>query len=93
MMRVRINYIYFRYGHLEFLKAIMKHPRVKFAFYSMIPKSNLFPIIDKIFENDEDLLRNKGLFDRDFNKKAPEVTGNDYKFIADLDKVWESHRC
>ena len=29
-------------------------------------------------------------FDNDYNTPAPDITGNQYKYIRDLDKVWNS---
>jgi len=71
------NFHYFREGTIPFLKSIMCHPRVKFAFYSTIIRPNIMPIILKLFEKDQPLLQEymKTVFDQSFNKPAPEITG------------------
>lgn len=65
MMKHKRNFIYFREGSIQFLKSIMSHPRVKFAFYSTIIRPNIMPIILKLFENEKSLLNEymKMLFD------------------------------
>lgn len=40
---------YFREGHMAFLKSVMRHPRVKFAFNSSITRRNIMPIINNMF--------------------------------------------
>lgn len=43
---------YLRDGYLQFLRAIMQHPRVKFAFYSSIMRKNITPILLEAFKED-----------------------------------------
>ena len=89
------NHHYFREGQLPFLRALMSHPRVKFAFYSSIMRKNIMPIITKMFERDMLLFSNHmmALFDQDYNKSAPELTGDKWGMIRDLQKVWDSPAC
>ena len=35
----------------------------------------------------------KVLFDQGFNKSAPEITGQPYGFIRDLEQIWKSNEC
>ena len=86
MFKHKINYVYYRDGYLQFLRAIMSHPRVKFTFYSTIIRPNILPIILKAFDSDMGLLSEhmSAIFDQKFNKPAPEITGEPYGFIRDL---------
>ena len=88
------NWHYFRDGYMLFLRRLMLHPRVKFAFYSSIMRQNIFPIIQKMFANEMGLMNERmdAIFDRNFVKEAPELTGEPYGTIRDLPKVWESEK-
>jgi len=90
MFKHKQNFVYKREGHLEFLRSLMSHPRVKFAFYSTIMRQNIMPIITKIFEPDMLLLQEhmSALFDQEYNRAAPDITGEKWGFIRDLPKVW-----
>mmetsp|Transcript_34701 Transcript_34701/g.53218 ORF Transcript_34701/g.53218 Transcript_34701/m.53218 type:complete len:260 (-) Transcript_34701:20-799(-) len=90
--KVKKNYIYLRDGYMEFLRLLMNHPRVSFSFCSAIMRKNILPIILEMFNgNDDDLglLQEQlfNIFDQDYNRSAPEITGEKYGFIRDLDKV------
>lgn len=86
------NFVYFREGYMAFLKHLMDHPRVQFAFYSSIMRKNIMPIITKMFENDMLLFQERmsALFDQEYTRAAPEITGKPYGMIRDLEKVWQS---
>lgn len=73
----------------------MSHPRVHFAFYSSIMRKNIMPIITKLFEKDMLLFQDHmmALFDQDYNKAAPDITGKPYGTIRDLNQVWKSESC
>jgi hypothetical protein len=75
--KLKAQYHYFREGNLNFLKAIMSHPRVHFAFYSTIMRKNIMPIITNMFEKDKLLFKEHMmvLFDQEYNSPAPDVTG------------------
>lgn len=45
----KMNHHYYREGHMAFLKAVMRHPRVSFAFNSSIMRKNILPIINNMF--------------------------------------------
>ena len=53
------------------------------------------PIITKLFEKEMDLFAEHmfALFDQEFNKPAPEVTGETWGRIRDLSKIWEYDDC
>ena len=89
------NYVYLREGNLTFLKALMQHPRVRFAFYSSIMRKNILPIIVKLFEKETTLMQlyMRQLFDQEFCTKTPNITGEKYGMIRDLNKVWDSSFC
>lgn len=86
---------YFRDGHLSFLESLMQHPRIKFAFNSSMMRKNILPVITKIFESKMYLVQKHmmAIFDQEFSEKSPEVTGEPYGFIKNLEKVWMSDHC
>ena len=79
---------------MEFLELVMRHPRVNLAFNSSIARRNIMPILDRMFiqSNKADLFGDHmfGLFDQNFSKEAPEITGEKYGRIRDPSKIWES---
>ena len=81
---------------MAFLKAVMRHPRVKFAFNSSIMRKNILPIINNMFiQCDESGLFSEYmfcLFDQEYNQKSREVTGERFGLIRDLEKVWASEK-
>ena len=81
---------------MAFLKAVMRHPRVKFAFNSSIMRKNILPIINNMFiQCGESGLFSEHmfcLFDQDYNQKSQEVTGERYGLIRNLKKVWSSEK-
>jgi hypothetical protein len=88
---------YYREGHMTFLKAVMRHPRVKFAFNSSIMRKNILPIIQEMFitTREEGLFSEYMfcLFDQEYSeqsKRSKQITGEKYGLIKDLKKVWES---
>lgn len=52
MFKHKKNFIYFRENNMLFLKGLMQHPRVKFAFVSTIMRKNIFPIILQLFKKE-----------------------------------------
>ena len=91
-----INY-YYREGYMAFLTAIMSHPRVRFAFYSAIVRANILPVLKHTFKAPKDAGMSseymRALFDQSFCEKNPQVTGEEFGFIRDLEKVWSSNDC
>lgn len=81
---------------MAFLKAVMRHPRIKFAFNSSIMRKNILPIINNMFikEGESGLFSEHMfcLFDQEYNQKSMEVTGEKYGLIRDLKKVWNSEK-
>jgi hypothetical protein len=49
--QIRQHYHYFRPYFDDFLKAIIEHPRAKFAIYTSIQRKNAMPLLYKVFEN------------------------------------------
>lgn len=92
LFKHKANFHYLREGYLAFLRSVMSHPRVKFAFYSTIMRHNIMPIISHLFEKDMLLFQNHmlALFDQEYNKHAPQITGEKFGHIRDLKKVWSS---
>lgn len=90
----KMHWHYFRNSHMEFLELVMRHPRVNLAFNSSIARRNIMPILDRMFiqSNKADLFGDHmfGLFDQNFSKEAPEITGEKYGRIRDPSKIWES---
>ena len=95
LFKHKANFHYLREGNLAFLRSVMSHPRVKFAFYSTIMRQNITPIISYLFDKDMLLLQEHmmALFDQEYNRKAPEITGERWGYIRDLSKVWASTAC
>ncbi len=97
MFRVKKNFLYCRDGYMDFLRDLMNHPRVSFSFYSTIMRKNILPIILEMFkENDSTmgLLEERlfNIFDQEYNRSAPEITGEKFGFVRDLDKVLASKK-
>ena len=80
------NKCYLRDGHMAFLRALMSHPRVQFAFYSSIMRKNIHGILLKMFAKDMSLFQEHmtALFDQTHNKPAPQITGEKWARIRDL---------
>ena len=93
--KVKRYHCYWRDGYLVFLRSLMMHPRVNFAFYSSIMQKNILPILRKTFEDDMGLFDDHmfAIFDQTHCKKSPEITGEKFGFIRDLEKVWATKRC
>lgn len=90
MFKLGRNFHYFRDGHVEFLKALLCHPRVQFAFYSSIMRKNILPIIQNMFKDDMGYFQEHmlALFDQTYNRAAPDITGEKWGQIRDLERVW-----
>lgn len=52
---VRNTRTYFREGHMEFLKTLMKHPRIKLGFYSSMKREKIDGILDFMWREDSGL--------------------------------------
>mmetsp|Transcript_18955 Transcript_18955/g.32383 ORF Transcript_18955/g.32383 Transcript_18955/m.32383 type:complete len:152 (-) Transcript_18955:449-904(-) len=72
-LKHKVNNHYFRDGFMSFLRALMTHPRVRFAFYSNIARQNILPIIQKMFKEDLGLIQEHllAIFDGEYNELAP----------------------
>lgn len=93
--KIKGVFTYFRDGHLSFLESLMQHPRIKFAFNSSMMRKNIIPVITKIFESKMYLVQKHmlAIFDQEYSEKNPEVTGEPYGFIKNLEKIWDSEHC
>lgn len=75
---------------MEFLLALMRHPRIRVAFYSSMRMNNIMQILYELFKNNlGDLYESTlGVFDQQFCTEAGHLVGKQYGFIRDLEKVW-----
>jgi len=92
--QVKAHFHYFRPYYDDFMKAIIEHPRVKFAVYTSIMRKNVMPLLMNIFNQTKlKHLKNQvfEVFDQEYNAKdaqGPEV----WSTKRDLNKVWGKDR-
>lgn len=73
----------------------MEHPRCYFANYSAVTNKNISAVIINMFDNYLGLYYDEmfATFDQKFCKSSPEITGEKWGFIRDLNMIWESQPC
>ena len=78
------KYIYFRSGVEPFLKDLMRHPRVRLAFYSSTPEYNIDWFLCELLRNDLGFLFERAI--GAFDHRSCTSTGS----VLDLNKIWQS---
>ena len=73
----------------------MQHPRVKFGKVSSLLAKNISPIMQEVFKKDLGFYSENviAIFDQNYSKMDPEITGKEYGYLRDMEKVWESEIC